>query len=153
MNRLNWIVAVALVVALVGNILALLQQTMVFFGADIGRVISEQLFNVVRIGTRFGDTWNARMLLLILVAALFALSIYFRERQPQSVRAFWVANVWAMALIVGTFSVASHAAGSLLLPAFGMISDWLHSFGVGFWAGGVAALALIVPVALATVQR
>ncbi|MEP7294477.1 MAG: CopD family protein, partial [Chloroflexota bacterium] len=148
MSRLNRIVGVALVVAFAGNILALLQQTMAFFDADIGRVIGEQLFNVVRIGTRFGDTWNARMLLLILVTALFALSIYLRGSQPRSVRAFWVANVWGMALIVGTFSVSSHAAGSLLLPAFGIVSDWLHGLGVGFWAGGVAALALIAPVAL-----
>ena len=148
MSRLNWIIGVTLAVAFAGNILALFQQTMVFFGADIGRVISGQLFNLVRIGTRFGDTWNARMVLLALVAILFAASIYLRERQPSSVRAFWVANVWGMVLIVGTFSVASHAAGSLLLPAFGILSDWLHSLGVGFWAGGVAALVLIAPVAL-----
>ena len=148
MARLNWMIGVTLAVAFAGNILALLQQTMVFFGADIGRVISGQLFNLVRIGTRFGDTWNARMVLLALVTILFAASIYLRERQPRSVRAFWVANVWAMVLIMGTFSVASHAAGSLMMPAFGILFDWLHSLGVGFWAGGVAALALVAPVAL-----
>ncbi|MEP7293694.1 MAG: CopD family protein, partial [Chloroflexota bacterium] len=31
---------------------------------------------------------------------------------------------------------------------FAVIADWLHTLAVGFWAGGVAALALVVPVAL-----
>ncbi|HVU14126.1 MAG TPA: copper resistance protein CopC, partial [Phototrophicaceae bacterium] len=148
MARLNWIVGVTLVIAFAGNILALLQQTMVFFDADIGRVISQQLYTVVRIGTRFGDTWNVRMILLIILAGLFAISLWFRERQPEIVRASWVASVWVVALIMGTFSVASHAAGSLLLPWLAIISDWLHGMAVGFWAGGVAALALVAPVAL-----
>ncbi len=148
MTRLNWIVGVALVVAFAGNILALLQQSVVFFGADMGRVITDQLYNVVRIGTRFGDTWNVRMILLVVVAGLFAASLYFRKSQPETVRAFWSANVWGAALILGTFSVASHAAGSLLLPWLAIMSDWLHGLAVGFWAGGVAALALVLPVAL-----
>ncbi len=148
MSRLNWIVAIALAIAFAGNILALLQQTMAFFGADLSRVLSDQLYNVVRIGTRFGDTWNARMMLLILVAVLFAASIYLRGSQPENVRAFWVANVWGMALVLGTFSVASHAAGSLLLPAIALLSDYLHILATGLWAGGVAALALVAPVAL-----
>ncbi|MEP7292860.1 MAG: copper resistance protein CopC, partial [Chloroflexota bacterium] len=139
MTRLNGLVGVALAVAFAGNILALLQQSMVFFGADAGRVIGEQLYNVVRIGTRFGDTWNARMFLLILIAALFAASLYLRKNQPETVRAFWSANLWGMVLLLGTFSVASHAAGSLLLPWFAVIADWLHTLAVGFWAGGVAA--------------
>ncbi|MCC6804910.1 MAG: CopD family protein [Anaerolineae bacterium] len=148
MTRLNWIVGVALAVAFAGNILALLQQSMVFFDADLGRVISGQLYNVVRIGTTFGDTWNVRMILLVLVGGLFAASFYFRQNQPETVRAFWVANIWGMALLMGTFSVGSHAAGSLLLPWLAILSDWLHGMAVGFWAGGAAALALVVPVAL-----
>lgn len=148
MSRLNWIVGVALVVAFAGNILALLQQTMVFFDADLGRVISGQLYNVVRIGSTFGDTWNVRMILLALVGGLYLASFYFRQNQPETVRAFWVANIWGMALLFGTFSVGSHAAGSLLLPWLAILSDWLHGMAVGFWAGGAAALALVAPVAL-----
>ena len=121
---------------------------MVFFGADAGRVISDGLYNVVRIGTTFGDTWNARMMLLILVTGLFAASIYLRGSQPETVRAFWVANVWVTMLVLGTFSVASHAAGSLLLPWIAIASDWLHGAAVGFWAGGVVALVLVLPVAV-----
>jgi putative copper export protein len=148
MNRLNWIVIVALVIAFGGNLLALQQQTMVFFGADAGRVLSEGLWQVVRIGTRFGDTWNIRMLLLTLVAVLHSASLYLRQQQPETVRAFWAANLWVVALCVGTLSIASHAAGSLLLPWVGILSDWLHALAAGFWVGGVATLALVLPVAL-----
>jgi putative copper export protein/methionine-rich copper-binding protein CopC len=148
MNRLTLLAAVALAVAFGANILALLQQTMVFFGADIGRVLSDGLWNVVRIGTRFGDTWNARMVLLLIVAAGLAASVYFRREQPETVRAFWTAGAWVMMLVMGTFSVASHAAGSPVLPWLALISDWLHALATGFWAGGAAALVLILPVAL-----
>ena len=148
MDRLTLLAAVALAVALGANVVALLQQTMVFFGADIGRVLSEGLWNVVRVGTRFGDTWYARMLLLVVLGAGLAASVQFRREQPEILRAFWAAGAWAMMLVMGTFSVASHAAGSPVLPWLALVSDWLHTLATGFWAGGAAALVLILPVAL-----
>jgi hypothetical protein len=66
------------------------------------------------------------MLLLTLVAGLHGASLYLRQSQPETVRAFWAANAWVMALCVGTLSAASHAAGSLLLPWVAILSDWLH---------------------------
>lgn len=148
MSRLNWIMTIALVAAFGGNLLALLQQTMVFFGADASRVLSDGLWQVVRIGTRFGDTWNIRMLLLALAAALHGVGLYLRGSQPETVRAFWAANAWVMALCMGTLSLSSHAAGSLLLPWVALVSDWLHTLAVGFWVGGLTALALVLPAAL-----
>lgn len=148
MDRLNKIVIVGLIGAFIGNILALLQQSMVFFNTDIGRVLGDGLWNIVRIGTRFGDMWNARMAFLVLVALMFAASLYYRKEQPSFVRAFWTANIWVMALVFGTFSASSHAAGSLTVAWLAVISDWLHGLASGFWAGGVAALALVLPVAL-----
>jgi copper transport protein len=149
---LNGIVIVALIVAFAGNILAIIQQAMVFFNADLGQVISQGMWNIVRIGTRFGDVWNIRMLLLALVALLHGLSIHWRVQFPDEVRAFWTANAWAMALVLGTVSVASHAAGSLLWPWAALLADWLHGLAVGFWVGGLAALVLILPTALAPYQ-
>lgn len=149
MRRLNAIVIVALVGAFAGNIIALLQQAMVFFNADLSRVLSDSLWGVVRIGTRFGDVWNARMFLLALIAALFGLSLYLRERQPETVRPFWVANTWVSALLLGSLSVVSHAAGSPLWPWAGVFNDWAHTLAVGFWAGGLLALVLVLPPALA----
>ncbi len=148
MRRLNTIVIAALIIAVLGNLLALLQQTMVFFGADAARVLRDGLWQVVRIGTRFGDTWNVRMLLLGLAAVLHGLSLYLRSSQPETVRAFWAANVWVLALMFATLSVASHAAGSLLLPWVAITSDWLHGVAAAIWVGGAVALALVAPAAL-----
>ncbi len=149
MQALNRIMIIALVVAFAGNILAILQQSMTFFDADVGQVISQNLWTVVRVGTRFGDLWSARMLLLVLVSVLFALSLYLRADQPETVRPFWTANAWAMLIVVGTFSAGSHAAGSVVWPWVATLNDWLHATGVGLWVGGLAALALILPAALA----
>lgn len=149
MARLNALVVIALIIAFAASLLALLQQTMTFFGADAGRVLGEGLWRVVRIGTRFGDTWNARMLLLFLIAGIHAAGWYLRHDQPQGVRASWSANLWATLLLAATFSVSSHAAGSLTLPWIAILADWLHLAAVGVWAGGLAALVLVLPVALA----
>ncbi len=152
MQTLNRIMLIGLAVAFIGNILAILQQTMAFFDADAGQVISQGLWSVVRVGTRFGDLWSARMLLLILVSILFGLSLYFRSDQPETVRPFWIANSWALLLLIGTFSAGSHAAGSIIWPWVATINDWLHAIGVGLWIGGLAALALILPTALTPYQ-
>jgi copper transport protein len=148
MNRLNWIVIVALVVAVAANILALIQQSMVFFNTGAVEVLSQNLWSVVRIGSRFGDVWNVRIALLAIMAALFGFSIHPRNLPPESVRAFWVANVWLMPLVIGTFSVSSHTAGSLMLPWVGIFVDWIHALAVGAWVGGLAALVLVIPTAL-----
>lgn len=148
MGRLNAIVIGAFIVAFLGNGLALVQQGMAFFNADLAQVISQNLWSVVRVATRFGDLWNARMLLLGLAASLFALSLYWREEQPETVRPFWVANVWVMALVIGSFSAGNHAFGSPILPWVAIFNDWLHGLAVAFWAGGLGALALVLPPAL-----
>lgn len=152
MTRLNWIVGIALIIAIGANSLALLQQSMVFFNVSLLTVIEQNLWSVVRIGSRFGDIWNARMLLLIIGAGLFAGSLYWRETQPESVRAFWTAKAWLFALILASFSVISHGAGSLLLPWIAIAVDWLHLVGVGFWIGGLMALVLVLRPALSPYQ-
>lgn len=149
MSTLNRVMMSALVVAYIGNILALLQQSMVFFETDLTRVITQNLWGVVRASTRFGDLWSARMILLILVTGVFALSLYLRKDQPETVRPFWAANAWALLLLIGTFSAGSHAAGSIIWPWVATFNDWLHGIGVGLWVGGVAALTLVLPGALA----
>ena len=148
MHRLNRIFGAALVLAFAGNILAIAQQSMVFFNTGLNEVVSQGLWQVVRIGSRFGDVWTARLILLALAGVLFGLSIYWRLERPRTVRAFWNANVWVAALLVSTFSVTSHAAGSLRLTWVAVLVDWGHVLAVGAWAGGLAALALVLPTAL-----
>lgn len=148
MTRLTTLVGVALLLALLGSVLALIQQTMAFFAVDFMRALDPSLWNVVRIGSRFGDVWTFRMFLLMLALVVVLASAYYRRDQPALVRPFWSANAWALALALGTFSAISHAAGSLLWPWVGVALDWLHMTAVGFWVGGVMTLALVLPVAL-----
>lgn len=149
MRRLSAAALAALGAAFAAQALAIVQQGMALFNADLGTTLAQGYWNIARIGTRFGDLWTARLLLLILAAALHGLSLYVWRAQPALVRPFWVANAWALALVVGTFSAGSHAAGSLLWPWVGIFVDWAHALAVGLWAGGLGALALALPVALA----
>ncbi len=148
MNRLYALVAVGLALALVGNMLALIQQSAVFFNTSIAQVLESGLWQVVRIGSRFGDVWNVRMVFLIVMAGLMAASVYYRTRYPETVRAFWVAGTWCMALVLGANAVISHAAGSLVMPWVALSMHWLHTLASAFWVGGLAALALVLPVAI-----
>lgn len=152
MRRLSAGILAALAVAFAGQILALLQQAMVFFNASLPQVIEQNLWEVVRIGSRFGDVWNIRLLLLGAVATIHIGTIYFRDEQPEIVRALWTGNAWLMALIIGASSITSHAAGSLLWPWLAMGVSWLHTVAVALWVGGAAALVLALPVALRPYQ-
>ena len=149
MRRLGRVAFASLVVALGANLLAMLQQGMVFFAADARQVLEQGLWQVVRVGSRFGDVWTARMLLLAVCALLIALAIRARREWPEQVRPCWSANLWLTALLVGSFSVNSHAAGSLRLPWLVLLTDWLHSLAAGAWSGALVALALVMPAALA----
>lgn len=152
MTALDAVMLGALLAVLAGSLLALLQQTMAFFDADAGRVLGEGLWTVVRTGTRFGDTWNIRLMVLGVTAGLWGAAVWARRSQPGMVRPFWAAGAWASALLLGTFSLSSHAAGSPVLPWLALANDWLHLCAAGAWAGGLAALALVMPAALRPLQ-
>ncbi len=148
MRRLNAMFGVGLLLSVGANVLALLQQSMAYFGVDAPTVLSGQLWEVVRIGSRFGDVWNAQMLLLLLIGALWLGSLYVRREYPRSVRAFWGAQVWAVALLIGAQAIVSHAAGSLVLAWVALLMHWLHTLAVAFWVGALAGLVIVLPAAL-----
>lgn len=148
MRRLDGAMGAGIDLVVIGNIIALLQQSMAYFSTDLASVFSGRLWEVVRIGSRFGDVWNMQMLLLVVIGALWLASIAYRNVYPRSVRAFWVANVWGVALLIGAQSIISHAAGSLVLAWVALLVHWLHTLAVAFWVGAVAVLVLVLPVAL-----
>jgi copper transport protein len=148
MYRLNLIMWIGIFVTAYAHVIALMQQTMVFFGVDLDLVLEGGLWEVVRIGSRFGDIWNFRMLVLVLIFIMHTASIYYRERFPKVVRSFWTANSYLLALFIGAHAVNSHIAGSLVMPWVGMAIHWLHTMAVAFWVGGIMALTLVLPVAL-----
>ncbi len=148
MRQLRNSLIMALGLALTANIIALLQQSMVFFNASPLQVIQQNLWQIVQIGSRFGDVWTFRMVLLIFTGVLLFVSEYYRDMMPQLTRGIWNGLAWMGALLIGLSMVTSHAAGSLLLPWVAIAVNWLHALAVAFWVGGIMAFVLVLPVAL-----
>ena len=148
-RRLRNCLIAALVLALAASLVALIQQSMVFFDADALQVIQQNLWSVVLIGSRFGDVWIFRLLLLIFGAVLVFTSEYFRPLTPQLSSGIWRGMPWLGALLIGLSMVTSHAAGSTLMPWVAIVVDWLHALVAAFWMGGACALALVLRPALA----
>lgn len=148
MERLNALMWMGLGLAIVGNLLALIQQTMVLFNVSAEQALTGGLWQVVRIGSRFGDVWNIRMVFLVIALVIHIASLLYRDRYPRSVKAFWGANVWCLSLVIGAQAITSHAAGSLVMPWVGVAMHWLHSLATAFWVGGIVVLVWVLPIAL-----
>jgi copper transport protein len=147
-NRLYVLLGIGLALAIIGNVIGLLQQAMILFETGLPQVLEQRLWEVVRLGSRYGELWNARMAFLGIVTLMYIFSLLWRAERPETVKPFWVASSLGMALVMGTFSAGSHAAGAPVWPWIAVSNDWLHFIAVGFWAGGVAALAWVLPSAL-----
>ena len=132
--------AVALVTAAVG---IPIQATYV-----AGLPISKALSSTVRsamLDDRFGQVWSARVLILILTAALLAFlfrSIPGKERQNVPPGVLAAGGLLAVGLLL-TPALAGHAATQDLVP-LAIVSDVLHVGAVSVWLGGLALLALAV---------
>ena len=148
MKRLGACMVASIALAVVANIIALVQQSMVFFNADAAQVIQQNLWQVVQIGSRFGDVWTFRMVLLIFVAVLLFTAEYLRETVPGLAVGIRQGLAWLGALFIGLSMITSHAAGSLVSPWIAILVNWIHALAVAFWVGGIATLALVLPAAL-----
>ena len=153
MRRLRQCVFAALALAFGANFMALVHQSMVFFNASADQVIAQNLWQVVLIGSRFGDVWTFRLVLLIFSVVLIFAGEYYRALMPQLAAGIWRGLPWLGALFIGLSMVTSHAAGSTLLPWVAIAVDWLHALAVAFWLGGTLVLVLLLPIALAPYER
>ena len=147
-RRLGACMVASITLAVAANVIALVQQSMVFFNTDAAQVIQQNLWQVVQIGSRFGDVWTFRMVLLIFVAVLLFTAEYLRETTPGLAVGIRQGMAWLGALFIGLSMITSHAAGSLVLPWFAILVNWIHALAVAFWVGGIATLALVLPAAL-----
>lgn len=148
MRRLRACIFACIVLAVCANLIALLQQSMVFFNADAAQVIQQNLWQVVQIGSRFGDVWTFRMVLLIFSAVLLFAAEYLREIVPGLSVGIWRGMAWLGALFIGLTMITSHAAGALVLPWIAILINWVHALAVAFWVGGIATIVLVLPPAL-----
>ncbi len=149
MRRLKGCLIAAVILAFTANLIGLLQQSMAFFNTDAAQVLHQNLWRVALIGSRFGDIWTFRIVLLIFCAVLLFVAEYYRALMPQLAAGIWRGLPWLGAIFIGLSMVTGHAAGSPLLPWVAIAVDWLHALAVAFWLGGALALALLLPTALA----
>ena len=152
MRRLRVCLIVGIALAVSANLIALLQQSMVFFNAGALQVLEQGLWQVVQIGSRFGDVWTFRMVLLIFAAVLLFAAEYLREILPGLAVGIWKGLAWLGALFVGLTMITSHAAGSLVLPWAAILVNWIHALAVAYWVGGILTFVLVLPVALQPYQ-
>lgn len=153
LRRLRACLIGAVILAALASLIALLQQSMIFFNAGARQVIEQNLWGVVLIGSRFGDVWIFRIALLIFSAVLVFVSEYYRPLMPQLSAGIWKGMPWLGALFIGLTVVTSHAAGSTLLPWLAIVVDWIHALVAAFWLGGALALTLVLPTALASLDE
>ena len=149
LRRLRACLVAAVALAFSANFIALLQQSMVFFAVDAAQVLAQNLWQVTLLGSRFGDVWTFRLVLLIFCAVLLFVSEYYRAVMPSLASGIWRGLPWLGALFIGLSLVTSHAAGSTLLPWLAITVDWLHALAVAFWLGGAMTLVLLLQPALA----
>lgn len=148
MKRLHILIGMMLLVGFLGNALSLIQQTMVFFNIPFEQALQQQFWELVRVGSRFGDVWMWRMGLMSVFGVLFLATLVYQKQYPEVVYPFWASGIWLVALVIGTFSITSHIAGTLVLSWVGLFVDWAHKLGVAVWVGGLFALVLCLPIAL-----
>jgi copper transport protein len=153
MNRLSALAWLAVIVAALGTLLAILQQSAALFAVPLDAVLRDGLWDVVLNGTAIGDTLRLRLILLAAIAALLYGTRYLSERLPDFVTPLWVATSGAAASALFTFSMSSHAVGSDLWAVPSVFVHWLHMLATGAWAGGLIGLAVLIPVALAPLDE
>lgn len=140
MSTLSIVIGATLGVAITGNALWIVQQSMALFNADVGRVFRESLWSVVINGTQFGDILKVRIVLLIAAASLLGVADRLRAERPALVLALWSISGVIMGGALATLSVTAHAAGSTLWPLLAIGVDWLHVLANSAWIGGLIAL-------------
>ena len=148
MRRLKGCLIAAVALAFAANLIGLLQQSMAFFNTDAAQVVQQNLWQVVLIGSRFGDIWTFRVVLLLFCAVLLFVAEFYRALMPQLAAGIWRGLPWLGAIFIGLSMVTGHAAGSPLLPWVAIAVDWLHALAVAFWLGGALTLTLLLPIAL-----
>jgi copper transport protein len=152
MKRLTILIWGSLLIALFSNWLALLQTTMTLFEVKIWDALDSDLWNIVLSGTNFGDVWGIRMGLLVAMLVIQIIAAQQAHNRPASTHLLWLLNG---CLAVGgliTMSLISHAAGSPLWNALGVIYDAIHLIAVAGWVGGLTVIALILRPALSPLE-
>ena len=101
------------------------------------------------LGTRVGRVWIGRVTTLIAIGVLakeFATSPRPSGEGAHSA-GVRVAVIWLSAQVLFLTTLTSHSAAVTEPPLIPFVMDWLHLIATSIWVGGLAQLALSVPIA------
>ena len=148
MQRLSRLLWTSLILAIITNVLALLQISMRLFETGLAAVLKDELWNIVLVGTSFGDVWQFRMVLLIAMLFIQIIAAQQARNRPGSTHILWLVNGFLAGATIGTISLISHASGSPLWGLLSVVVDYIHLLAVSAWIGGLIVMALIIRPAL-----
>lgn len=152
MRALNLTIWIAIGAALIGTIIAVLQQSMALFYAAPEQVIRERLWSVVLEGTQVGGMLKLRLVFIGFAALCHAAITYFMPRYPDAVAPVMAVNILNGAAALFTLSMTSHAAGATLWTIPSALIDWVHLLANSAWIGGLFMLSILLPIAVAPYQ-
>jgi copper transport protein len=121
------LITLALVMLVVGNVVALLTHVGQVSGGEIAAPWSNATGSVL-FNTRYGALWIVRLALAFALAALLPNASSNRDR--------WIAFGLA-ALLLLTISLGSHSAAQPR-PLIPVAADWIHLLAASVWVGGLA---------------
>lgn len=100
-------------------------------------------------GTRLGTVWLAR----IAFAAVLLAVVVRGVRPGRALRVVAWSGTVVGALILLTFSLTGHGGAIGAQPGVNVLVDWGHLLGAASWVGGLAHLAVLLPLLLSSAER
>lgn len=135
-TRVARLILIAVGVGIIGSIVALSVQA-----AGAGQGYGPGAMIDVLTGTRYGNLWIARVVLMLGLAALTASGVLWDE--PPSLTTVTLALGLAAGAML-PFSLNSHAAAQQIGQAAAVAADWLHLAATSVWIGGVLTLLVVL---------
>jgi copper resistance protein D len=128
-----------LLIIFLSGLLAFWLQIVSVAGVSLAQALNPKIIVEVLTGTRYGVVWAARVLLILLIAAVLG---FRRDSRSDSLRC--IALILAAALIM-TPALSGHAAaGEGIWLMIQLTADALHLFAAGVWLGGLVVFALFL---------
>lgn len=129
----------ALAAALVSALLWFWLEVVNMSGSSLMNSFSSTAWRTVLLQTKFGQVWQARLGVMVLLFALIALRL--GEDKPRRARAF---VVWLLSIVLlVSLAWISHAAAVSMQP-LGIFGDAVHLCAAGAWIGGLLPLAILL---------
>jgi putative copper resistance protein D len=146
-RRLAWIAWIGLALTLLSGAAWFALVAQAISDQPLASVLSDGgVLQSVFLDTDFGRDWLLRLVLIALLAGLFAASL--RETRGSSRGLLKLAVVLAAAGFAGTLAWAGHGNGGVGLAGnIHLAADFLHLIAAAAWVGGVLPLAFMLAAA------